>query len=84
MTEAAPARARIGRVCVARSARSAGVASQLMQAAVASAGAREQVLDAQAHLEHWYARFGFTAASDVFLEGDIPHVTMVRPAPGIG
>lgn len=78
--EGTPARARIGRVCVAQSARSVGLASRLMREAVAAAGAREQVLDAQAHLEHWYARFGFAAASDVYSEDGIPHVTMVRPA----
>ncbi|MFS0706042.1 GNAT family N-acetyltransferase [Cellulomonas sp. 179-A 9B4 NHS] len=80
--EGTPARPRIGRVCVARSARNVGLASRLMRAAVEAAGPREQVLDAQAHLEGWYARFGFAAASDVYSEDGIPHVTMVRPAPG--
>ncbi|QCB92451.1 GNAT family N-acetyltransferase [Cellulomonas shaoxiangyii] len=79
-TEGTPARARIGRLCVAQSARNTGVASRLMRAAVAAADGREQVLDAQAHLESWYARFGFAAASDVYSEDGIPHVTMVRPA----
>ncbi|WP_230684988.1 GNAT family N-acetyltransferase [Cellulomonas sp. JZ18] len=79
-TDSTPARARIGRVCVARSARNEGLASRLMRVAVATAGAREQVLDAQAHLAGWYARFGFTEASDVYSEDGIPHVTMLRPA----
>lgn len=79
-TESSPARARIGRVCVAQSARNEGLASRLMRVAVATAGEREQVLDAQAHLARWYARFGFTEASDVYSEDGIPHVTMLRPA----
>lgn len=78
--EDAPARARIGRVCVAASERGTGLASRMMTAAVEAGGTGEQVLDAQAHLEHWYARFGFRAASAPFHEDGIPHVTMTRAA----
>lgn len=36
------------------------------------------VLHAQAHLEPFYASFGFERVSDVFMEAGIPHVEMVR------
>jgi ElaA protein len=36
------------------------------------------VLDAQAHLAHWYARFGFVVAGEGFDEDGIPHVPMRR------
>ena len=36
------------------------------------------VLDAQAHLEGYYERFGFRAYKDPFVEDDIPHVPMAR------
>ncbi|MFY0406070.1 GNAT family N-acetyltransferase [Solicola sp. PLA-1-18] len=69
---------RIGRVCVAASARGSGLAARLMEAAHAVTGESPTVLDAQAHLQHWYARFGYAAASEEFLEDGIPHVTMRR------
>jgi len=40
------------------------------------------VLDAQAQLEGWYARFGFAASGPEFLEDGIPHVPMHRAAAG--
>ncbi|MDO9378563.1 MAG: GNAT family N-acetyltransferase [Nocardioidaceae bacterium] len=69
---------RVGRVCVARDARGSGLAGRLMEAAHELAGAAPTVLDAQAHLQHWYARFGYSAVSEEFLEDGIPHVTMRR------
>lgn len=38
-------------------------------------------LHAQAHLEQWYARFGFARAGEPYLEDDIPHVPMARVLP---
>ena len=71
---------RIGRVVVAEQHRGAGLAAQLMQAALDQVGERRCVLDAQAHLAHWYARFGFAPSGPEFLEDGIPHVPMTRPA----
>ena len=70
--------ARIGRVVVAPAHRGRGLARALMLAALERVGERACVLDAQAHLEHWYARFGFAATGPEFLEDGIPHVPMRR------
>ncbi len=75
------AEARIGRVATAPSARSAGVARLLMQAAIDAAAGRVIVLDAQAPLEGWYARFGFDRDGADFVEDGIPHVPMRRALP---
>lgn len=71
---------RIGRVATALSARGAGHAGTLMNLAVAAADGALIRLDAQARLEPWYARFGFERSGDDFLEDDIVHVPMTRPA----
>ena len=72
---------RIGRVCAASQARHSGTASAMMAAAVELCGeAPTIVLDAQAHLEGWYERFGFVREGANFLEDDIPHVPMRRLA----
>lgn len=70
---------RIGRVVTRPDARGRGLSAALMHHAIADTEG-PWVLDAQAHLEHWYARFGFTRAGDTFLEDGIPHVPMHRPA----
>lgn len=70
--------ARIGRVVVDAAHRGHGVAAALMRAALEIVGERACVLDAQAHLEHWYARFGFAADGPQFSEDGIPHVPMRR------
>jgi ElaA protein len=79
-----PGTMRIGRVATAPAARSRGVASALMRLAVERCAEREPglpiVLDAQEHLAGWYARFGFAISGAGFVEDDIPHVPMTRPA----
>jgi ElaA protein len=70
---------RIGRVATASSARGRGLAARLMAAALARVGNDPVVLDAQAHLRHWYARFGFAPTGPEFIEDGIPHVPMRRP-----
>jgi ElaA protein len=72
---------RIGRVVTAKTARGAGLAGRLMTEALEIIGHRPSVLDAQAHLTGFYARYGYEAAGPEFLEDGIPHVTMVREAP---
>lgn len=69
---------RIGRVCAAPKARRGGTASAMMSAAVELCGPTAVVLDAQAHLEGWYERFGFVREGANFVEDDIPHVPMRR------
>jgi ElaA protein len=69
-------RARIGRVATAPSARGQGLAAQLVTRALDLAGERDTVLNAQAHLESWYGRFGFTRNGPDFDEDGIPHVPM--------
>lgn len=76
----ADGRGRIGRVATGREFRGAGVAARLMDRALELLAGSDVVLDAQAHLQHWYARFGFVAQGELFQEDGIPHVTMVRTA----
>lgn len=73
-------RMRIGRVATARDHRGEGLAAQLMARGIELCAGREITLDAQAHLEGWYARFGFLREGEEFLEDGIPHVPMTRPA----
>jgi ElaA protein len=74
---------RIGRVATAASARGRGLAAQLMERALADCPGRLVRLDAQAHLEGWYARFGFAVDGEPFLEDGIPHVPMSRVVPAV-
>jgi ElaA protein len=73
---------RLGRVATVAAARSRGVASQLMSEALQRCAELDPsapvVLDAQAHLARWYARFGFEVAGEEFDEDGIPHVPMRR------
>lgn len=72
---------RIGRVATATSARGAGLAQRLVADVVDRlGGAHDLVLEAQAHLEHVYARHGFAVSGPGYVEDGIPHVPMVRPA----
>ena len=71
---------RIGRVATAPAARGRGLAADLMRLALDRAEGRLVRLDAQAHLEGWYARFGFVVDGPGFLEDGIPHVPMSRVA----
>jgi ElaA protein len=72
---------RIGRVVTAPGARGAGLAGRLVTEALRLIGDRPSVLDAQAHLAGFYARFGFEATGPQFLEDGIPHIPMLRAAP---
>ena len=69
---------RIGRVVTRPDARGAGLAARLVADVVARHGDRPLVLDAQAHLTGFYARFGFRPIGPQFLEDGIPHVPMRR------
>lgn len=81
----ADGRARIGRVVTNPTARSSGMGAVLMNRALELVGPEVGlVLDAQAHLEGWYARFGFARSGEPFLEDGIPHVPMSRTAEHAG
>ncbi len=69
---------RIGRVVTRPTARSAGLAAQLMEH-VLDRGDGPWVLDAQSHLTAWYERFGFAVAGGEYLEDGIAHTPMRRP-----
>lgn len=71
---------RIGRVATAVDARGQGLAGILIRKALESSAGHAVHLDAQAHLEGWYARFGFVKSGEGFLEDGIPHVPMTLTA----
>lgn len=72
----------IGRVLTTANVRGQGVGRQLMAEGIHRIerefpGARIR-LSAQAHLQAFYAGFGFAVISDVYLEDGIPHIDMLR------
>jgi ElaA protein len=73
---------RIGRVATVGAARGQRLAAQLVLRALELSGASEVVLDAQAHLSDWYARFGFLRSGPDFDEDGILHTPMRRRGPG--
>lgn len=73
--------AKLERFAVRKAHRGDGIGTQLVRAAIADAeqaGFSTQKLHAQAHLETYYARFGFSSTGEPFTEAGIPHVAMVR------
>lgn len=68
----------IGRVATAVAARGRGLAARLMAAGLARCGDAPVTLGAQAYLEHWYRRFGFTRSGPDYVEDGIPHLPMRR------
>ncbi|WP_261923754.1 GNAT family N-acetyltransferase [Shewanella sp. NFH-SH190041] len=71
----------IGRVVVAKSARGDGLATELMQRAIALSKqcwpAVGIQIGAQQYLQRFYTDLGFVPVSDIYLEDNIPHVDMV-------
>ncbi len=74
---------RIGRVVTRADARGSGLSSALLEVAIERIGDDAAVLDAQAHLQDFYGRFGFVGVGEVFDEDGIPHRTMLRPSPAV-
>ncbi|CCJ76114.1 GNAT family N-acetyltransferase [Cronobacter muytjensii] len=77
----------IGRVIVSEQARGEKLGVELMKRAVESCERNwpqsPLYLSAQAHLQAFYAQFGFTPATDSYDEDGIPHIGMRRePLPG--
>ncbi|AVQ05820.1 TPA: GNAT family N-acetyltransferase [Xanthomonas vasicola pv. zeae] len=74
----------IGRVVIAAAHRGTGLAHALLREGIRLVqtqwpGSAIQ-LGAQAHLQAFYAAHGFAPASEQYLEDDIPHLDMLRPA----
>ena len=73
--------ARIGRVVTDPKHRGAGLAAQLMDAAVATlAPGTEAVLGAQVYAKKLYERSGFVVSGETYIEDGIEHVHMRRNA----
>jgi predicted GNAT family N-acyltransferase len=73
---------RIGRMAVLPPARGQGVGAAILACLVARARERGMagvVLSAQQHAVPFYARHGFAAEGDTYIEAGIPHVKMRRP-----
>lgn len=74
----------IGRVCVSQTARRLGLGEALVAQAIQTCQATWPQIDiyisAQCYLQKFYESMGFVAASEPYLEDDIPHLKMIRPA----
>jgi len=74
----------IGRVVVDASQRGTGLGHRLIAEALRRCdetwpGQRNRI-GAQAHLQEFYGRHGYVPDSEIYLEDDIPHIDMERPA----
>lgn len=74
----------ICRVVTAPSARGKGLGHELISQGLLHAGkvwpSAPIYLSAQAHLQKYYARYGFVAEGEEYLEDGIPHIDMRRPS----
>lgn len=74
----------IGRVLTFGVGRGTGLGRELVQRAVVQAQADYPTqgirLSAQSHLQDFYRAAGFESVGTVYLEDDIPHIEMHRPA----
>ena len=69
----------IGRMAVRKIARGTGIGGLVLQRLIQAARARgdtEVVLSAQVHAMGFYARYGFVAEGDVYMDAGIAHRTM--------
>jgi ElaA protein len=74
----------IGRVVIAPEARGRSLGHELIKQGIAACEAKwpENAIKmgAQEHLQKYYQHHGFTTCSPMYLEDDIPHVSMIRAA----
>jgi ElaA protein len=72
----------IGRVVIADQARGTGLGHQLMTKALTVCQQyfpdQKIKMSAQEHLEKFYSKHGFERVSDMYLEDNIPHITMLQ------
>ncbi len=75
--------AKIGRVCVVKTARGAGLGAKLIEACVNvarnQAGITRAKLGAQTHAIGFYEKLGFEVYGPVYLDAGIDHRDMVKP-----
>lgn len=69
---------RVGRVCTRRESRGHGLSGRLIDEVTTTWGDGLLRMNAQAHLESWYGRFGYVRSGDNLMEAGIDHVPMVR------
>jgi ElaA protein len=73
---------KIGRVCVLREARGAGIGAALIRACLAhlraQAGVSRAVLGSQTHALGFYEKLGFVAFGPEYMDAGIPHRDMER------
>lgn len=68
----------VGRVCTRKDQRGLGLSGRLVEECARLWGDDVIVLNAQAHLEGWYGRFGYVRSGENFMEAGIDHVPMTR------
>ena len=66
----------IGRVATAGSARGRGLSAALVRRGIELCQGRTVDIGAQAYLEGWYERFGFSRSGPDYVEDGIPHLPM--------
>ncbi|WP_065333542.1 GNAT family N-acetyltransferase [Tritonibacter mobilis] len=75
--------AKIGRVCVVKTARGTGLGAKLIEACVSVAGNQAGItrakLGAQTHAIGFYEKLGFEVYGPVYLDAGIDHRDMVKP-----
>lgn len=71
----------VGRVAVRPDLQRSGIGTRMMEFVGEWLDGRPAELHAQAYLEAWYARLGWTRFGDPFEEAEIPHVMMRRGPP---
>lgn len=73
---------KLGRVLTSKDQRKKGLGRKLVEEALNFCQQRYPDLpvyaQAQAHLQDFYASFGFKTTSEVYLEDDIPHIDMIK------
>lgn len=74
----------IGRVVVAKSARSSKLGKELMLRAIGETESQYPShaikIGAQKYLENFYNELGFATISDIYIEDGIPHIHMLKQA----
>ncbi len=74
----APDPAVVSRIVVRKDSRGRGVGAALMREVEHLLAGRAATMSAQARLESWYGRLGWTRVGPVYDDAGIPHVRMVR------
>lgn len=74
----------IGRVCVSQTARRLGLGKILVEKTLTETASiwpdTDIHISAQCYLQRFYQDLGFLAASEPYLEDDIPHLKMIKAA----